>query len=128
MDRLLIIMPIPDARLSQNGRTHWIVAHKIKAEARGSARITALAALGKSKPPKWGKVRVDVAYFWKTAAKRDRDNARARLKSVFDGFTDAGIWDDDSAIVDDSLSMGKDAKNPRVEITITPVAGKGRAT
>lgn len=125
MNSITITIPIPDKRLSQNARVHWRVLDKVKKPARAAAKMYALAALGSRTPPKWTSVEVSIAYFWPNARNRDRDNARARLKVAMDGFTDAGIWVDDSAIVSDPMTMQIDRKNPRVEITITSVQSKG---
>ena len=125
MNQILIILPIPAAGLSANARLHWRAKSKLAKAARANAEMLARAALGPRTPPRWEKVDVETVIYWPTAARHDKDNTRSRLKAAFDGFTDAGIWVDDSGIVNDPVRNEKDAKNPRVEVTVTNAATRG---
>lgn len=64
---------------------------------------------------------VSIRYYNKTARTIDRDNIIASLKAAFDGFTDAGIWDDDRDSIYLPPQRFKDAEKPRVEIEIRAV-------
>jgi len=116
-------LPMPSKALSPNARIHWAV----KSRAVKAARLTAKATMEKAfqkagiKPPRWQKAQYSVAFYCKTAAKRDNDNLMASLKSYRDGIADAGLVDDDCGMWPTGCEIKKDANRPRVEIVLWEV-------
>jgi crossover junction endodeoxyribonuclease RusA len=119
MTSITITIPIPDKRLSPNARVHWAAKGRLTRLSRSGAELVAKSALKGAPPPKWAKCRANVTAYFRTKAHPDPDNLIARMKSVFDGFEDAGIVADDKGLWPERPIIGKDAKNPRIEITIT---------
>lgn len=115
-----VTVPIPTAKLSHNGRVHWRVRAKLVKAARESAKLDALAALRGQHPPQWDKAKLEVRAFWKTLNMPDPTNLMDRLKSTIDGICDAGIVVDDANLWPERPVITKDAKNPRIELTISP--------
>jgi len=120
MDSLKIIIPIPSPKLSPNARLHWAAKSKLTKAARRFAYTRAREALGRNPAPLWDKCRANVAAYFPTVRHPDPDNLIARLKATFDGIADAQIMIDDANLWPERPTIGKDAKNPRIEITITP--------
>ena len=65
---------------------------------------------------------MEIIFYHKTRRCMDRDNILASLKAVLDGFSDAGLWIDDRECMFMPVARDKDAKNPRVEITVSELA------
>ena len=61
---------------------------------------------------------VSIRFFHKTKVFQDGDNILASLKAAWDGFTDAGLWEDDRDVAFMPIARFKDSKNPRVEVTV----------
>ena len=120
MDSITITFPMPDSKLSLNSRIHWAVRQKLARAARSTARIASLAALAGRTPPGWIKARYDLKAYFKTMAFPDPDNLTTRLKSSLDGIADSGIIRDDKSLWPERPEFFKDARNPRIEITIYP--------
>lgn len=119
--KIVLTLPIPDRAISPNarrGQSKWaaIKKSKIVKAHREAARLEMLAAMGRveiGKPTGYS-----LAHYFKTAAFRDEDNADGACKSVRDGICDAlGINDKNFCKLKLSTRQ-KDAKNPRVEITV----------
>ena len=119
MDSITITFPMPDSKLSLNSRIHWAVRQKLARAARSTARIASLAALAGRTPPGWVKARYDLKAYFKTMAFPDPDNLTTRLKSTLDGIADSGIIREDRALWPERPIFRKDARNPRLEITIS---------
>lgn len=117
----IVTIPLtPKARLlTSNQRMHWAK----KAELTKLWRI-----LGKhyalDLPKHIDRAQVD-AYVYKPNKRRyDPANLYPTFKALVDGFTDAGVWeDDDAAHVDGPLMHhgGVDKENPRFEIHIKEI-------
>lgn len=86
---------------------------------RGKSYAYTLVELCGDTPPGWKKARVLIDWYHKTARFLDRDNIIASCKAYIDGFADAGLIADDVGVTYEPVGRFKDAKNPRVEITIT---------
>ena len=123
MTSITITLPIPHPKLSPNARVHWAQKAKLVKSHRDNAAYRSIAAIKGREYPFWTKARVSVVAYFKTAAHRDADNIMASMKAYFDGIADAGIVDNDRAFSHEPLKIEKDAQNPRVEITITPITG-----
>lgn len=118
MNSITITLPLPVKELSPNAREHWAV----KAKAKKVARNTAWAAtkeLLNGRRPLWVNAMSKCVFYFKTSAKHDSDNALSSCKALFDGIVDAGLLMDDVGLGHYPVEIRKDAKNPRVEITIT---------
>lgn len=75
----------------------------------------------------WKYVIVEAVFFFKTARRRDEDNAMGSLKAAYDGIVDSGLVPDD-----DYKHMRRgmpkfyvDKKFPHVELTITRALSPG---
>ena len=123
---ITITLACPPQKLKPNVRSH----HMAKANATRQYRAHAADAatdeceqLGNWEPITEPKV--EITYFHETRRFMDRDNILASLKAAFDGFTDAGLWNDDHACLYMPIRREKDADNPRVEITVSEGHGVG---
>lgn len=129
MKPITITLPIPDRAVSPNakyGNSRFAAICKSKKVKEHKQRAFYIARDvlypdGTSSPlwnAEWAGY--SLAFFFKTAAFRDDDNADASCKSYRDGIAKA-IGIDDKGFKKLKLSThAKDAKNPRVEITIYP--------
>jgi hypothetical protein len=68
-----------------------------------------------------------LAFFWKTAAFRDDDNADASCKAYRDGIAEALKMDDRQLRKLALSTHAKDAGNPRVEFTLIPLSPPSQA-
>lgn len=121
---LVLFLPVPDRAISPNarrGESRWaairkskiVKAHRTLAFARAlDGFVTCFRGVV---PPAAG---YKLAHYFPTAAERDDDNADAACKAYRDGIAGAlGI--DDKKLRKLALStIGKDAKCPRVEVTV----------
>ena len=135
--RLSITTPLPDKRLMPNNApgTHTgIYAKRAKKNAlKKAAHACALVAAQDAglslrgeggtirinhKP--WKKVRVRWAWIGKTknVFRIDYDNAIAAIKGALDGFTDAGVWEDDNGVDIGKPTFAVDKARPRLEFVI----------
>jgi len=119
MTSVRIDIPIPPRSLSPNGRAHWHAKGRAKRSQRDTARLTALAELGRNPQPRWHDATVSVTWYAKSARWPDADNAIGSLKGAIDGLVDAGVLIDDDRLTWLPIERRKDAKRPRVEIEIT---------
>lgn len=103
--------------LSPNGRSNrWDKA----AEVRYFRRLAMLKAREATGGPRW-LIRSAVTrttLYAATRRRRDGDNVTAMAKAYMDGFTDAGLWIDDSVVTHLPPVLLVDPQNPRVEIEI----------
>lgn len=111
---------MPPSKLSLNARIHWSVRQKLVKQARSVANLCAKEALAGQTPPGWTKARYELKAYFPTMAFPDPDNLTTRLKSTLDGIADSGIIRDDRALWPERPVFRKDARNPRIEITIYP--------
>lgn len=79
------------------------------------------SALKGKRPPGWLKAECQVKAFYAVNRRRDADNLIASLKSAFDGIADNGVIANDSGLIHLPAIIGRDPRNPRIEITITGV-------
>ena len=115
-----ITLPIPDREVSPNasrGQSRWaaIKKSKIVKEHRERARIATFAYVGDCHKTPLG---YSLAHFFPTMAFRDEDNADGACKAYRDGICDAFGMSDKNFNKLKLSTREKDAKNPRVEITI----------
>jgi len=121
-----IILPIPDREVSPNasrGQSRWAAIKKSKLvkEHRELAKQATLmqiylhenTTLRSSTP-----IGYSLAHFFPTMAFRDEDNADGACKAYRDGICDAFGMSDKNFCKMKLSTREKDAKNPRVEITI----------
>lgn len=118
---ITVTVPIPHKALSPNARCFWRTKAAAVKVTRTRARLGACAELLCAQP-RWTRARTRIRWFTKTIRHPDADNALASLKAAFDGFKDAGLLADDNGLAHEPIEFSKDAKNPRVEITIEPYA------
>lgn len=123
-----IVLPIPDRAVSPNatrGQSRWAAIVKSKAvkKHRAKAKLETRRALyatcghydGADLPKFDG---YSIAFYFKTAAYRDDDNAEASCKAYRDGIAEA-LGMNDRDLKKAALStFDKDKNNPRVEITL----------
>lgn len=116
---LRITFPIPPRVLSPNARTHWAVKAKATKYLRQSVCVLAREA-NAGKSSKWMSATCKVLWYAKTRRRMDRDNCLAMLKAAFDGLVDAGVLVDDCGLTHLPLEIHHDAKQPRVELLVSP--------
>ena len=125
MKSITISLRLPAKELSPNysvwTRGKKMAQGRAKREAHKLAHIVTLEALGRRKPPMWEKATLQADFYWPTMGFPDDDNAMASLKKYRDGIAQAGIVTNDKILKQLPWTIQKDAKNPRVEITITEV-------
>lgn len=115
---ITIIVSIPHASLSPNGRSHWRTKARIASEARSAAHWLAKDAARKIKADlPWQAATYNIHVRFKTARFQDQDNLIASLKPTLDGMCDA-IGMNDRNLTLGSYTASKDAKNSGVTITI----------
>lgn len=129
MKSITITLPHPPKELSPNGRSHWAKKAKATKGYRDVACLLALGAMrrdpafkgprGNTQAPLWKKAKMHVKAYFRTATFKDPTNLMASLKAAEDGLQDAGIIDNDRGLWPERPEMFKDAKNPRIEITIS---------
>jgi len=122
MNRLpvTVTVPIPHPCLSPNARPHHMQLANAKKRARAYSK-TATQAVMLCQERRWSKAQTSIVWFTKTIKHPDPDNALTMLKATFDGFKDAGLLTDDRDLGHGPIRFEKDAKNPRVEITVIPL-------
>lgn len=116
---IVITLPIPDRKLSPNARCHWAEKAKLTKAHRTRAMLLALATLPATRQPKWEKATVQVQWFSRTAKVQDEDNLIATLKHVGDALQDTQIVTNDRGLTWLPPIQSKDARNPRVVLTVT---------
>lgn len=113
---LKITLPLPSKPLNPNRRNHWSKRSKAVKEARNVAKLVTLAALeGQAAPPI---VSYSLHFYFKTAARRDDDNAAASFKSYRDGIADALRIDDHGITMRNSPEMNVDKLKPRLVVKL----------
>lgn len=122
---LTIWLPLPAREVSPNavrGQSKWAALKKSKAvkRHRSLARMLAVDALARHGLAGKSFGGYALAFFFKTAAFRDDDNADASAKSYRDGVAEALRMNDRDLKKCRLSVMAKDAVNPRLEMTIFP--------
>ena len=117
-----IVLPIPAREVSPNasrGQSRWAAISKSKKVKlhRDIARIATIYAIADCKPT-YKPLGYSLAHFFPTMAFRDEDNADGACKAYRDGICDAFGMSDKNFCKMKLSTREKDAKNPRVEITI----------
>lgn len=111
---LTIVLRLPPAVLSPNGRPHWRTKHQATKTARAQAKFNTLNLLRGHEPPK--PVGYSLRYFW-AGMHRDDDNAIASAKAYLDGICEA-LRMDDRELRFRELHHESDKLKPRLEITL----------
>lgn len=118
---MTITLPIPDAKLWPNSRSHWRVKARLTQSARHSAWVRTRGAFAESNTTAIGLSKFTgytLAFFYKDARRRDDDNAQASCKAYRDGIADALGVDDNTLRLAALPIFSIDRENPRVEITL----------
>lgn len=118
---MTIVMPLPSRDLSPNSRVYWRRHAEAKKVLREHAHLAALDIMNVTllKPPRWKRATAKVRWFAKEARYTpDRDNIIAWLKAAFDGFADAGVWENDRNVTHLPAETAVDKANARVEIDV----------
>lgn len=117
--KIHISLDLPSSGLSPNARTHWRKLAELKKNYKEHACDQAMAAaFDQDIKCSFELPVVFVHYVNARNVMPDGDNILASLKSAFDGFTDAGIWEDDRIVFYFPVARSCDKDEPRVEITI----------
>lgn len=126
MEKLVVILPWPDKRLSPNARVHHLTLWRVKKKAKGDAKLITLAAILKGTIPvdawwhRHARLRVSILAVPKIMRERDEDNLQASLKAALDGIAEAlGVNDSRFRIEGTEIFPCKQAQ-PHIEITIQP--------
>ena len=122
---MTITLPLPDKRLSPNGRIHWRERSKKVRIARLMAAYLATGDLNQlpSVPTFTG---YSLAFFYPDARKRDDDNTEGSfgIKAYRDGIADALKMDDHGLKKMAVSTFAIDRDRPRVEITLIAPSSK----
>lgn len=122
-----VILPLPDVKLTPNGRAmHWEKAKLVKV-ARHAAEIAGRnerirIQLAEPLPPP---VYVSLTFVFKTERRRDEDNLAAGMKHYFDGLVDAKVLRDDRremlhVMLPLKVRIASKGEQPHLEIRLTP--------
>jgi crossover junction endodeoxyribonuclease RusA len=127
MEKIVVILPWPDKRLSPNSRVHHLTLWRVKKKAKGAATMATWAAMGTNRPFPFGKPVIPVRYRVTITAtpkdnrRRDEDNLQASLKAALDGVAAAlGIDDHHFRIEGTRILPARPDKRRQIEITIQP--------
>jgi crossover junction endodeoxyribonuclease RusA len=117
---LCIVLPLPPRVLSPNARAHWATKARATKLYRQAACVEAVLVAGPPAVP-WETATVLLRFFFRTRARRDRDNLLASMKAAFDGLADAGVVRDDSGLTYMPVEVvtGVPAADQRVELLIS---------
>jgi len=124
---MTITLPLPHEHLSPNARCHWRVKAQATAKMRYWANMAAVAAMRDETNKQivasmpFAEATVKATFYFRTKARRDKDNCAASCKAVWDGFTDAGVWADDSGVVHLPVVIDYDKNDPRLVIEVMAV-------
>ena len=118
MTSVTITVSLPHKSLSPNARSHWRAVAKHKKAAKIEALLAVLKRIA-IRADAWTHARTTIRWYTKTISHPDPDNALSSLKATFDGIRASGLLADDNNLSHDAIVFEKDAKNPRVEITVT---------
>jgi Holliday junction resolvase RusA-like endonuclease len=113
LSEILIILSLPDRRLSPNARVCW----QAKSRAVKAYRSEAFF-IGQQFPTRWKAAEAQATFFFRDKRRRDRDNLLSSLKAAFDGIAAAGVVEDDADLTHLPVLIGLDREKPRVEIKI----------
>lgn len=119
MNSITITIPLPPKEVRPNARCHWTAKARHTAAYRRMAHWNTLTAMGSGIPERWLKAKVNIKAYFPTARHLDPDNLIASLKAAFDGIADAGVVTNDKGLWPERPDIYKDAKNPRIELTVT---------
>lgn len=112
---LVVTLPLPPKALSPNARGHWAKKHRAAQQYRGDAKLACQHAINREGVcVPWNGAFVRPTYFHAVRRRRDRDNHLAMLKAAFDGVVDAGLLENDSALVPLPPVFRVDRDDPRV--------------
>lgn len=115
---MTITLPLPDKRLSPNGRIHWQRRRSLVKACRSMACAVVRSKIGINSPPVI--TGYSLAFYYPDARKRDDDNTEGSfgIKAYRDGIADALKIDDHGLKKLTVSTFAIDRTNPRVEITL----------
>lgn len=125
MTSVFIELSLPPPQCKPNGRYHWRAKMGPVKAYRCTAKMAAVAALGRMNPPKWKEARAQLTFYFRDRRRRDADNLLASAKQIFDGLTDAGVLDDDKGLSHNPVRCFVD-KRTRVEVVVWPTTQENR--
>lgn len=99
--------------INANDRPHW----SGKAKQTSAWRQQACVAIQKSGVPSLSQAWVQAIFSFGTSRKRDVHNLFPTIKASIDGFTDAGLWEDDR----DGILTGPDLRRSHSDAKGQPV-------
>ena len=114
-------LSLPPAALSPNSRACWQAkARAVKKYREEASTISWIAThddcFSDSYP--WSAASIEATFYFRTAARKDADNALASIKAAVDGLADGGIVENDRAFSFSPVKILKDKDNPRLELVI----------
>lgn len=119
MTSITITLPLPYKQLAPNARVNWTIKSKLTKAHRKVAHLRTVAALKGNAPEGWMKSKLEVSAYFPTYRFPDPDNFMASLKAYEDGIADSGVIVDDKSLQLEKPIFAKDARRPRVVLTIT---------
>ena len=119
---IALSLPTPPMMKHVHAKGHWRARYAATHPARRGAYLCAVAALGRSEPPRWKRARFVYNFYWGDARSRDPSNALAACKAYQDGLADAGIVEDDRGVFPAVGAWEIDRERPRLEIVCEEVS------
>lgn len=116
---LVLTFPLPPKELNPNraSTSHWTATAKKKRQYQEAV----LQWCVDQDVPKLllDHATVKASFYFRTAARRDKDNADASLKKFWDTLTQYGLFRDDEGLRHEPTEIVKDKENPRLEVVIS---------
>lgn len=119
---MIVVLPLPDKRLSPNARVHYHTLATAKRKAKADALIATMAAVNggmreeRHRRAGTGPIAVGIFYYPPTRRNRDFDNALSSLKASLDGIAEALAVNDSRFLP--TLQFMPPEKPGRVEIVL----------
>jgi hypothetical protein len=122
-EKMVLFLPLPDQAISPNarrGESKWAAMRKARLVKlhRERARLAVTSLMALHGLDSLEAVGYSLAFYFKTAAYRDDDNADAACKAYRDGIADALRMDDRNLRKIALSTHAKDKDCPRVEISL----------
>lgn len=115
---LVIEFPLPPKELSPNHthNSHWTRTNKAKRKYQEA--VAMLCKIKQVPVLLLDTAIVQATFYFPTAARRDRDNTDASLKSLWDVLVQHGLFRDDYGLRHDEIVIAKDRENPRLVVSV----------
>lgn len=120
-ETVVITLPIPDPKLSPNGRAHWRQKSRLVQAHRAEGKLRTWKAMGLAPFGEWERASILVRWFGRhhNCLRLDQTNIIGSLKPYEDGIVDAGLLKNDRGVCWLPPERAVDKANPRIEMVVT---------